>query len=69
MRNADYRVLRLEAQLVVQSLSEAVALVRAAIPPPRHPLIRFYGVDGKDMETCLQKPNLLARSERASTTS
>ena len=31
LRGAGYRVLRLEAQLVMQSLSEAVALVRAAL--------------------------------------
>jgi len=31
LRCAGYRVLRLEAQLVMQSLSEAVALVRSAL--------------------------------------
>ena len=31
LRCAGYRVLRIEAQLVMQSLSEAVALVRAAL--------------------------------------
>ena len=31
LRGAGYRVLRIEAQLVMRSLSEAVALVRAAL--------------------------------------
>jgi len=31
LRSAGYRVLRIEARLVMQSLSEAVALVRAAL--------------------------------------